>query len=597
MKEILYFVKRLHSYSGKIIYFNLIGMVIASLVEGIGVIILIPLINLSGVLEISSFGHFGWVISFFQEIPKMMSLTIILSIYVLVVICQTLLQRNVTIRNIKIQQGYSRHLRMTTYSAILDSKWEFFLKKRKSDLINLMTSEIARVSGGINLFLQLLASLIFTVVQICFAIWISGEMTLFVLSCGFILSFFSKRFIKKSKALGNKTSLHAQSFLAGITDQLNGIKDIKSNSLENSYKNWLANLTDKMNEEQIEYTKLSTLSQLTYKIFSAVMISIFIFLSISMFKTNVEQLIIIIIIFSRLWPRFIGIQSNLEHIASTIPAFESVLKLQGQCRESREQMQSGEENQNIQPSVLKQYIEVRDVYFRYENKSSFALEGINMKILANRMTAIVGPSGAGKSTLVDLLMGLMIPENGEVTIDGIPIGSSTLRSYRNSISYVSQDPFLFNGTIKENLMMLNRDATEEQLWEALDFAACKDFVCKLPKGIDTEIGDRGIRLSGGERQRLILARAILRNPSILVLDEATSSLDTENEKKIQEAIEKLKGKMTIIVIAHRLSTIRNADQVIVMDNGKVIQVGEFDQLANKRGMFNNLLGKQLETAR
>jgi ATP-binding cassette subfamily C protein len=166
---------------------------------------------------------------------------------------------------------------------------------------------------------------------------------------------------------------------------------------------------------------------------------------------------------------------------------------------------------------------------------------------------------------------------------------------RRSISYVPQDPFLFNASIRENLLMVAPDASEEQIWEALEFAAAAEFVAKLPQGLETLIGDRGVRLSGGERQRLVLARAILRKPSILVLDEATSALDAENEAKIQQAIDRLSGMMTIIVIAHRLSTIRNSDQVIVLDQGQIIQQGEFGQLAKeKRGLFSHLLRNQME---
>ena len=172
----------------------------------------------------------------------------------------------------------------------------------------------------------------------------------------------------------------------------------------------------------------------------------------------------------------------------------------------------------------------------------YALENINIQIPANHMTAIVGPSGAGKSTLIDLLMGLNQPEKGEVLIDGIPLTNDNLLSLRRSISYVPQDPFLFNATVRENLLMIEPNASEEQIWEALEFSSAAEFVKKLPQGLDTLIGDRGIRLSGGERQRIVLARAILRKPSILVLDEATSALDTENERKIQEAIESLKER-------------------------------------------------------
>lgn len=182
-------------------------------------------------------------------------------------------------------------------------------------------------------------------------------------------------------------------------------------------------------------------------------------------------------------------------------------------------------------------------------------------------------------------MGLNHPEAGQVFLDGEPLIKEKVLSLRKSLGYVPQDPFVFNTTIRENLKLVKEDASEEEIWDALTLASADDFVKKLPDALDTLIGDRGIKLSGGERQRLVLTRAILRKPSILVLDEATSALDAESESKIQKSLESLKGHMTIIVIAHRLSTIRNADQVIVLDNGKVIQQGGFVQLSQEKIKF------------
>ncbi|MNI33998.1 Heterocyst differentiation ATP-binding protein HepA [compost metagenome] len=246
--------------------------------------------------------------------------------------------------------------------------------------------------------------------------------------------------------------------------------------------------------------------------------------------------------------------------------------------------------------TLKHSLEARDVNFRYNpQEENYSLRSVDVVIPANRMTAIVGRSGAGKSTLVDLLMGLMQPESGEILADGEPVTGERLLPYRRSIGYVAQDPFLYNATIRDNLTMIKPDASEAELWEALEFASSADFVRKLPQGLDTLLGDRGVRLSGGERQRLVLARAIIRKPSILVLDEATSALDTENEKRIQEALERLKATVTVIVIAHRLSTIRGADQILVIDQGRVIQQGVYSGLASEKGgMFSRLLSSQEE---
>ncbi|HZH60565.1 MAG TPA: ABC transporter ATP-binding protein, partial [Metabacillus sp.] len=382
---------------------------------------------------------------------------------------------------------------------------------------------------------------------------------------------------------------------AGLTDQINGIKDIKSNSLETSRMEWFKRITKGMQDEQIEYTKLKTISQMNYKVASAVLIAVFIFIALNMFHAQASQLMLIIVIFSRLWPRVAAIQGSLEQIATILPAFKAVKKFQEECKNSRE---FHLENDN-KPIHITQEIELKNVFFRYDNSQStvYALNNINIVIPANKMTAFVGRSGAGKSTLIDMLMGLNQPERGKVLLDGIPLSQENIPSFRKSISYVPQEPFLFNTSIKDNLKLVEPDASENQMWDALEFSSAAEFVRELPDGLDTVIGDRGIRLSGGERQRIVLARAILRKPSMLVLDEATSALDTENEAKIQQALEKLKGRMTIVVIAHRLSTIRNADQVVVLDKGSVIQHGEFGKLAKeKHGMLGHLLESQMEAS-
>ena len=235
-------------------------------------------------------------------------------------------------------------------------------------------------------------------------------------------------------------------------------------------------------------------------------------------------------------------------------------------------------------------IQFRAVTKKYKN-DNYALKNINLTIPFQSTTAIVGRSGAGKSTLIDLLMGLLKPDEGKINIGGVELKEDNKYLFRQNISYVPQDPFLFNGSIRDNFMLICPNAKEEELWEALEFASATEFVRKLPDGLDTLIGDRGTRLSGGERQRLVLARAILRKPSVLILDEATSALDRENEAKIQEALDCLKGKMTILIIAHRLSTIRNADQVLVLDEGQIVQSGRYKQLAQEqKGVFSQLLG-------
>ncbi len=596
MKEIMHFVKLIHSFSGKILYFNLTAMIVISLFEGIGIFLLLPLIHLTKMVDLNINNSYLDQFSFiFQGIPQTTSLSIILSLFVLIMIGQSFFQRQQTILNVKIQQGFARYIREETYKLILLANWGFFLKNRKSDLINSMISETGRVSGGISVYFSFISSMIFTLIQIGIACFFSIKMTIFVTLFGLILVFFSRKFIKQSSKLGMDNIELGQTYMAGITDSFNGIKDIKSNHIEEHHISWFKELNGKMVKNSIKAVELKTKSNFIYKVVSALLIGIFIYISIEMFKGQSASLFIILVIFSRIWPRITGIQSNLEQVGLALPSFKKLLELQNQCikeRELNEKMIN-----NVNPIMIKKGLGCKEVYFKYNKAEQYALQKINLRFPANRMTAIVGPSGAGKSTLIDILMGLNRPETGEVLIDGETLTNENLLALRRSISYVPQDPFLFNNTIRENLLIIDKNANDDQIWEALEFAAAADFVKRLPNGLDTLIGDRGVKLSGGERQRLVLARAILRKPSILVLDEATSALDSENEAKIQKAIEKLKGKMTIIVIAHRLSTIRNADQVIVLDQGEIIQQGQFGQLANeKHGMFSRLLKKQLEVS-
>lgn len=227
------------------------------------------------------------------------------------------------------------------------------------------------------------------------------------------------------------------------------------------------------------------------------------------------------------------------------------------------------------------------VSFAYGEKST--LKSISLNAAPGKTIAFVGPTGAGKSTLVNLLNRFYEIDSGEIRIDGKNISEVSKLSLREAIGYVSQDNFLFNGTVRENLTLAKRDATDEEINAALDAAQASEFVQKLPEGIETNVGERGVKLSGGEKQRLSIARAILKNPPILVLDEATASVDNETEELIQKALNELLKNRTAFVIAHRLSTIRNADQIYVLQDGEIIESGQHEDLKEKGGLYQDLL--------
>ncbi len=241
---------------------------------------------------------------------------------------------------------------------------------------------------------------------------------------------------------------------------------------------------------------------------------------------------------------------------------------------------------------IKGHIVFENVSFKYPSTEDYALKDINIEIMPNEIVALVGRSGAGKSTLADLIGGFWYPTDGNIYIDGADIKDLSLNSLRTHIGVVTQDVVLFDDTIKANILFGRPDATEGQAVMAAKDAYAHEFIMELPEGYETKIGERGVRLSGGQKQRITIARAMLRNPSILILDEATSSLDIESEQKVQKALERLMEGRTTIVIAHRLSTVQKATKIVVMSSGRIIQQGSHEELLKHGGLYQELYNMQ-----
>jgi ATP-binding cassette subfamily C protein len=585
---------KLYSVNGGALFLNIGCMIIVSLLEGFGIYMLVPMLAAIGVFVGHSGIPFlsGGLEHFLPFIPKSWLLPGMLMVFIVLLTGQALLQRYQSILNSRIQQRFMRSLRIDVYTSFMKAQWAFYLRQRKSDFSHVMTTELARVSQGTNLLLQLTTAVMFTMIQIALAFWLSPSLTGLVFLSGLGLFVVFRRSIRNAKQLGDRTTELSQVYFAGITDHMNGMKDIKSNLLEAANIHWFRSLTQRMEDNTTQFVRQNATTQFFHRTAAAVFVACVIFISLQWLHVTPEKLIVLILIFSRLWPRFALIQASLEYIMSMISAFESVTKVQQECEAFTDPSLIVSASVR-QPLSLRHGIECSHLDYRYDGAAESALRQINLFIPARGMTAIVGKSGAGKSTMVDVLMGFLRPTGGQITIDGLVLDDELLLQWRQSFGYVSQDPFLFHATVRENLMLADKDASEQQLWEALHFAAADNFVSRLPEGLDTVIGDRGIRLSGGERQRLVLARAVLHHPSVLILDEATSALDGEHEAAIQAALERMKGQMTLIVIAHRLSTIRHADQIVVLDQGEVIQQGNYHQLEQEeRGAFSQLLSYQ-----
>ena len=359
----------------------------------------------------------------------------------------------------------------------------------------------------------------------------------------------------------------------------------KAYGAEGEQKSEFRRHCEALKENIVSISEVQSRPELIYKSGAAVLISLFLFIGIEVAELSVPALILQVAIFAKLWPFFSGFQTGVQQISTMLPSFASYMAQLTELQKHRE-MTSSLSTTDI---GIHSSVELSGVSFGYKGSQTLALEGIDIRIEARTMTALVGRSGSGKSTLTDILSGLLPCESGSMRVDGRKIEAMDRIAWRRSIGYVPQDPFMLGGTIRENLTRFNPGIDESHMRASLRKAEAQ-FVFSLPDGLDTIIGDRGVKLSGGERQRIVLARALVKNPLFLILDEATSALDNENEYRIQKALADLTGELTIVVVAHRLSTVRRASQIIVLDAGKVAESGTFEDLSNnKHGLLSTLL--------
>lgn len=564
-------------------------MVVLSFTEGVSLLMLVPLLQLVGLdVQQGSIGQLArFVSSFFSTLGIQPTLTAVLSIYVLIVIAHSLLRRLETSLSLTLEYEFVLGLRKRLYRAIANTHWLFFVRSRTSDFTHALTNEMERVGAATYYLLNLLATTIVTLVYLALTLKLSTLMTGIVFLCGIGLMILLKGKTKVAHETGEGLSEAMSHLYSAVSEHLGGMKIAKSYGAEERHAEMFGRLTEQIRNLYTHAVRNQAEVSYWFNIGSVIILSLILFISIQILSIPTAGVLLLLFLFTRVVPKFSSIQQDLQSFMNMLPSFSRIMELKKQCEEAAES-----DTQRDGKIEMRHDIRFEKVSFHYD-RGPPVIKDIDLTIKAGQTTAIVGPSGAGKSTMADLVMGLIFPDQGHLRVDGMELNSDRVKTWRNQIGYVPQDTFLFHDTLRSNLLWAKPDAKEEEIMQSLRFAASEEFVSELPKGLDTILGDRGILLSGGERQRIALARALLRKPSLLILDEATSSLDSENEKRILKAIEKLHGEMTILIISHRLSTIRRADIIYVVEEGRLVESGTWDDLIIKEnGRFCSLYQAQ-----
>ena len=549
-------------------------MIMAALTEGIGVMLLVPILasfsdNPSGV------GPLKNVLAFLSDMGLPNTVSTLIIFFLMLAVIRSLIQLARDMLSATLQYEIVDNVRMACFTALLHVEWRWLIKSRNSDQANLLLTDVNRIGVGLQYGMGLLVSLVTVLTYLATAFAISWKMALIALiSGGFLFALISRQSVAAQR-MGHLMGIANRALHATVQDALTGIKLTKI--LGNAHRH-LSRLCDTMTDarqQKIAFLYSTSLSRALLQIGGVTLLTFYLYCGLTYLQTPVQELFALIFIFARLTPLLMATQQQYYHCLHAFPAFKETQSLLQECNLLAELQV---DTPKIVP--INEGITLHNVSLRYAGRNSPALDEVSISIPAQTTTAIIGHSGAGKSTLADVVMGLLTPDSGEMRIDGEIVQGATLTHWRHSVAYVPQEVFLFHDSIRNNLLWGNPDASDVDLDHTLRLAAA-DFVYQLPQGINTVVGDAGVRLSGGERQRVALARALLRKPSLLILDEATSALDLENETRIRDAIESLHGDLTVIIIGHRLMTLEHADQVIKLSNGRIEKVGTWDKIMHE----------------
>lgn len=556
-------------------------MLSLSFTEGLGLLLLVPLLQLVGVdAQEGSSGRVGSGLSAaFSWFGVRPTLGVVLTAYVGVAACQSLLQRWHTTLSAAVRQQTEAMLRMRLYRAIGRAQWLFIARTRLSDFAHVLTHELDRVGTAAHDLIDLSVVAVVVLVYVGIALRVSPEITGLVLLCGGALAWILRRRVADSHQFGGEMSVTRARLHAAVTEHLASMKTAKSYGAVDRHDEIFGALTEEVQNVNLKTIGVYARLRQETVVGSAVVLAVIVYTSQAILALSTAHLLMLLFLFARLMPRLTGLLERAQTLATVLPSFAAFNDLEARCLAAAEPLVP-----RMQPIVFDREIRFDRVTFGYGGAvDTRAVSGIDLVIHAGTTTAIVGPSGAGKTTLADLVLGLLAPTKGAILVDGQALGPSQLGAWREKIGYVNQDTFLFHDTVRANLLWARPDATARDLQHVLSLAAADEFVWRLPSGLDTVVGDRGVLVSGGERQRLALARALLREPQLLILDEATNALDSENEARIQEAIERLRHQMTIVVITHRLATVRTADVIHVIDEGHLVESGAWSELVTRPG--------------
>ncbi len=546
------------------------GLAVAAAVfEGVGLVLLVPLLA----IVTSSETRPGWIgktavraLDLVGAETRTARLSVLLGIFAALLVVRALVsaRRDTTLADLRMR--FVEQVRAQVARRLAAAPWPVVSRLQHARVTHAMSGDIQRIGSAANFMVQFLAAMVLMIFQLAIAILLAPALTGIAVVLIVIGAFASLAMLGRAHNLGAQLSRTGIALTHETTQFLGALKLAAGQNRQASFVNEFEASLAELKRQQFAFIRQQSRSRLAATIISGLVGALIAFIGLAVFDTPPAILITMLLVLARISAPVMQISQAAQQFAHTLPAYAEVRQLELD-------LLAPEETRPRQAAALTPgRVVFRDVSFRYEpsRHPGGAIAGLNLTIEPGASLGVSGPTGAGKTTFADLLIGLLQPQSGTITVGGTPLDGTTAVSWRDHVSYVAQEPYLFRDTIRRNLLWANPQADEAALWDALAVAGADDLVSGMTAGLDTVLGERGTLVSGGERQRLCLARAVLRQPWLLVLDEATSAIDVPMERKILTAIVGLKPRPAIVMIAHRDESLSFCDRIVRLQNGRTV---------------------------
>ncbi|TAJ10924.1 MAG: ABC transporter ATP-binding protein [Nitrospirae bacterium] len=573
----------------------LVLLSVSAALESAGISLFVPLFlalgQAGGSLPVQDLGVFTSLERYLQAHSVPRQIQIIAAALVATVLVKSLFGYAGRLLAVRLEHSAISDLRKQVFGRYMAADYQFFLDRRQGRLVNDLFQEGGTAGQAVSTTITLLSNGITAAALYLLLLFLSWQATMIATGTFLLLTLGFYWVSMASGRLGRTRQALVGEFVSFGAEAVLGIRQVKVFGAEGRLAARFADLAGRVRQANLDLQSLSLLAQPVGEVVAVLVLAAMVMtLSAGIFheaSALVPFLVTFLVVLIRLFPVIVSLNRDFIRLKGDMASVQIVTDLLAPSETAKTR------DGGRLFTELRQGVGFEGVTFRYPGKPEPpALRDVVLTFPAGKVTALVGPSGAGKSTVVDLLIRLYEPSEGRIMVDGTDLREYSLESWRNAIGFVSQDTFIFNASIRENIAFGMPDATEGQIVEAARQADAHDFIQGLPEGYATVVGDRGLKLSGGERQRIAIARAVLRNPIMLIFDEATSSLDNESEQRVQQAINRLSRDRTVIMIAHRLSTIVGADKIAVLDRGRVAEEGTHASLLERRGLYWKLYSRE-----